>query len=60
MIHIMVQYPDRVEQNEVDEDDFPPAATYMEMRESMVKKGATMIVVTLDDGFQILYTIKTD
>ncbi len=60
MIHMMLSYPDRIEQKEIDEEDFPQLEAYEAMRNKMVQKGCTTIVVMLDDGFQVLYSVNKD
>jgi len=58
MIHMMLSYPNRIEQKDIDEIDFPQLEAYEAMRNKMTEKGCTTIVVTLEDGFQVLYSMK--
>lgn len=61
MIHMMIKYGDRIETKELDETDMEDEVIMFEAIEAkMEKMGCTSIVITLDNGFQVLYTRKTD
>lgn len=57
---MMLSYPNRIEQKDIDEEDFPQLEAYKAMRDKMKQQGCTTIVVVLDDGFQVLYTVNKD